>query len=319
MTLAFLILSAPVFADVSFIYINGSNNNDEKMKTWYENGVQKLHPVLKKKFEHNSAIKHYYSSLGGLKIKDEPVVFFWGDKSERDLAFVKSQLDVSKAISSSGAYIARSLIAQYLHDAIWVQKTHNMLPILEELNEKITKTKEKIESIHLKNEAKLNDSLQLITDNLKRLLLNDIGADKDLKKIKDIKINFEKNRLFIDERTNFAASTMGYIKNCFAIGLWEASVENSTFKLPRFMLLDNLEDKGIEDDRICNIQNSINDFCENSAVSCQIIISASVLNSKFINTDKVIGRYYYDEVLTGKTLNFKSKVYLSDIVNSRHN
>ena len=171
----------------------------------------------------------------------------------------------------------------------------------------------------LKNEAKLNDSLQLITDNLKRLLLNDIGADKDLKKIKDIKINFEKNRLFIDERTNFAASTMGYIKNCFAIGLWEASVENSTFKLPRFMLLDNLEDKGIEDDRICNIQNSINDFCENSAVSCQIIISASVLNSKFINTDKVIGQYYYDEVLTGKTLNFKSKVYLSDIVNSRHN
>lgn len=137
LTLAFLILSAPVFADVSFIYINGSNNNDEKMKTWYENGVQKLHPVLKKKFEHNSAIKHYYSSLGGLKIKDEPVVFFWGDKSERDLAFVKSQLDVSKAISSSGAYIARSLIAQYLHDAIWVQKAHNMLPILEELNQKI--------------------------------------------------------------------------------------------------------------------------------------------------------------------------------------
>lgn len=189
----------------------------------------------------------------------------------------------------------------------------------EELNEKITKIKEKIESIHLRNEAKLNDSLRLITDNLKQLLLNDIGADKDLKKIKDIKINFEKNRLFIDERTNFAASTMGYIKNCFSIGLWEASVENSTFKLPRFMLLDNLEDKGIEDDRIYNIQDSINDFCEKSTVPCQIIISASVLNSKFINTNKVIGQYYYDEVLTGKTLNFKSKVYLSDIVNSEYN
>ncbi len=137
LTLAVLALTAPVFADVSFIYINGSNNNDEKMKTWYEKGVQKLHPVLKKKFEHNSDIKNYYSALGGLKIKEEPVIFFWGDKSERDLAFVKSQLDVSKAISSSGAYIARSLIAQYLHDAIWVQKSHNMLPILEELNEKV--------------------------------------------------------------------------------------------------------------------------------------------------------------------------------------
>ena len=36
--------------NVSFIYINGSNNNDEKMKNWYEEGVRKLHPVLRKKF-----------------------------------------------------------------------------------------------------------------------------------------------------------------------------------------------------------------------------------------------------------------------------
>ena len=63
-----LLFFAPAFAvnDVSFIYINGSNNNDEKMKNWYEEGVRKLHPVLRKKFEKNSAIKKYYSSLGGL-------------------------------------------------------------------------------------------------------------------------------------------------------------------------------------------------------------------------------------------------------------
>ncbi len=121
--------------NVSFIYINGSNNNDEKMQKWYEDGVQKLHPVLRKKFSKNSAIKKYYSSNGGLNVKEEPIIFFWGDKSKNDLDFVKAQLDVSKAISSTGAYLVRSLIAQYMHDAIWVQKTHNMLPILDELNE----------------------------------------------------------------------------------------------------------------------------------------------------------------------------------------
>ena len=125
-------------SELSFIYINGSNNNDEKMKNWYENGVHKLHPILRKKFIKNSAIKNYYKSLGsGVRIKEEPVIFFWGDKSKTDLDYVKSQLDLSKAISSSGAYFARSLIAQYLHDAIWVQKTHNMLPILDELNSTI--------------------------------------------------------------------------------------------------------------------------------------------------------------------------------------
>jgi len=129
-------------SNLSFIYINGSNNNDEKMKNWYETGVHKLHPVLKKKLIKNRNIKNYYSQLGGLNVKDEPIIFFWGDKSKTDLDFVKRQLDISKAISSSGAYIARSLIAQYLHDAIWVQKTHNMLPILEDLNNTIKKEAE---------------------------------------------------------------------------------------------------------------------------------------------------------------------------------
>lgn len=128
--------------NLSFVYINGSNNNDEKMKNWYETGVQKLHPVLKKKFIKNRTLKNYYSQLGGLNIKDEPIIFFWGNKSKADLDFVKKQINLSKAISSSGAYIARSLIAQYMHDAIWVQKTHNMLPILDELNDVVKKEAE---------------------------------------------------------------------------------------------------------------------------------------------------------------------------------
>lgn len=128
--------------NLSFIYINGSNNNDEKMKNWYEKGVKKLHPVLKKKFIKNHSIKNYYSQLGGLNIKDEPVIFFWGDKSKKDLDFVKQQLNLSKAISSSGAFIARNLLTQYLHDAIWIQKTHNMLPILDELNDVVKKEAE---------------------------------------------------------------------------------------------------------------------------------------------------------------------------------
>lgn len=125
--------------DVSFIYINGSNNNDIKMKNWYENGVHKLHPLLRKKFLNNKTIKKYYSNIGGLNIKEEPVIFFWGYNSKNDLNFVKGQLEISKMVSSSGAYLVRSLITQYMHDAIWVQKPHNMKPILDDLNDMIIK------------------------------------------------------------------------------------------------------------------------------------------------------------------------------------
>lgn len=141
LVLLILLLGLNCFAadNLSFIYINGSNNNDIKMKNWYEKGVRKLHPVLRKKFLKNRSIKKYYSKLGGLNIKEEPIIFFWGYNSRDDLNFVKSQLEISKMVSSSGAYLVRNLITEFLHDAIWVQKPHNMQPILNELNEEVKK------------------------------------------------------------------------------------------------------------------------------------------------------------------------------------
>ena len=142
--LVFIFCTSSFGADnVSFVYINGSNNNDEKMANWYEKGVKKLHPVLRKKFLKNRAIKKYYSQFGGLTINEEPVIFFWGYDSKNDLDFVKSQLEISKMVSSSGAYIVRNMITKFLHDAIWVQKPHNMKPILDDLNTQVLKESQK--------------------------------------------------------------------------------------------------------------------------------------------------------------------------------
>lgn len=143
--LGLIILQNVCFAqtNVSFVYINGSNNNDAKMKNWYINGVGKLHPVMKKKFEKNKEIKKVFSDKPQYKINDNPVIFFWGDKSKKDLEFVQEQLDITKAFSPTIAYKVRSMLTAYLHDAIWVQKTHNMLPILDDLNETVKQEAEK--------------------------------------------------------------------------------------------------------------------------------------------------------------------------------
>lgn len=131
----------PVVAEeqnLTFLYINGSNNNDSKMKDWYIKGVNKLHPVIKRKFEKNSAVKKWTKD-NKLVIDDEPQIFFWGYDSKTDLDFVKDRLNISKAFSSTLAYEIRSLLTQFMHDAIWVQKTHNMLPLLDSLNDEVKK------------------------------------------------------------------------------------------------------------------------------------------------------------------------------------
>lgn len=134
--------------NLTFIYINGSNNNDAKMKDWYIKGVNKLHPVMKEKFEKNSTIKKW-AQKNKLTIEETPQIFFWGYNSKTDLDFVKDRLNISKAYSSTLAYEVRSLLTQFLHDAIWVQKTHNMLPIIDALNDDVKKQAEKNQNVIL--------------------------------------------------------------------------------------------------------------------------------------------------------------------------
>lgn len=143
--LGLVILQNVCFAqtNVSFVYINGSNNNDAKMRNWYISGVHKLHPIMKKKFEKNKEIRKVFMNKPQYEINQEPVIFFWGDKSKRDLEFVQEQLDITKALSPTIAYKVRYMLTAYLHDAIWVQKSHNMLPILDDLNETVKQEAEK--------------------------------------------------------------------------------------------------------------------------------------------------------------------------------
>lgn len=129
--------------NISFVYINGSNNNDEKMQNWFEKGVHKLHPKMRESFVKNKEAYNLFLKDGQYSINEEPVIFFWGDKSKTDLKFVEQQLDISKAFSPTIAYGVRSLIAGFLHDAIWVQKSHHMLPIIDELNNMVKAEAEK--------------------------------------------------------------------------------------------------------------------------------------------------------------------------------
>ena len=90
--------------NISFVYINGSNNNDEKMKNWFEKGVHKLHPKMRESFVKNKEAYNLFLKDGQYSINEEPVIFLWGDKSKTDLEFVEQQLDISKAFSPTIAF-----------------------------------------------------------------------------------------------------------------------------------------------------------------------------------------------------------------------
>ena len=80
--------------NVSFVYINGSNNNNEKMHKWFVKGIDKFHPVLKKRMEHDKYVSKHFLKDNDLIIEENPSIFFWGYKSQTDLMFMKEKANL---------------------------------------------------------------------------------------------------------------------------------------------------------------------------------------------------------------------------------
>ena len=85
---------------------------------------------------------------------------------------------------------------------------------------------------------------------------------------------------------------MVYLRNSFLVGFWKSSLEEKTFRFPRFLMMDTIEDKGMEPARSHNFQNLLLEISESCDIDHQIIIATSMISPDLENTDRVVGRYY---------------------------
>lgn len=132
---------------VTFIYINGSNNlaynNRLKFKTAFIDDVNKLHPEIKKRFEQDKLINEVFLKNGKYHINPEPITFYWGDRSLKVVESLDRDLKSASKYSPKIAHQARSIFAHCLHDAVWVQKHHNMKSVIDDLHKVVSAETEK--------------------------------------------------------------------------------------------------------------------------------------------------------------------------------
>lgn len=122
---------------IAFIYINGSNNNTPKMKQWFYAGIKKFHPILRKRILNSEFMQRYFLENSTYTVAQYPQIFFWGDKSSIEIKTLQKDLQYTKSQSPKLAQLIRSVFTACMHDAIWVQKDHNMHDVVEELHQQI--------------------------------------------------------------------------------------------------------------------------------------------------------------------------------------
>lgn len=95
-----------------------------------------------------------------------------------------------------------------------------------------------------------------IRDNGLYLLKNDQARQDEFGSATSLTLDYAQNIIYLDDgHTKLSASSSFYLKMAARFAFFLASVQVDSMMYPRFFLSDNMEDKGMEENRSRNFQN----------------------------------------------------------------
>jgi hypothetical protein len=215
------------------------------------------------------------------------------EQQNRDeLIFIKGNL--SKEVE----YLNKELIFQ--------ERLKEDVRILGNLKSEISDLEMQINTKRERLNKNYNDAMNLIKKNAIEFIKNDMPRDlpNDDISLSGLNIDFEKNNTFsINRRYNFAASSMAYLKNSIMFAFFFASLKLNSMNYPRFIICDNIEDKGMEAERSHNFQLCLFEKSQQfDQVDHQMIITTSMIEPSLNKDEICIGEYYTNE---SKSLKFE--------------
>ena len=134
------------------------------------------------------------------------------------------------------------------------------------------------------------------------ILQADLRRQAEFMTAKTVEFDFRNDSISVDGLRNFAESSNVYLKNAAILGLFLAAGEDSMFFHPRFLLIDNVEDKGMEEERSHLFQQIIVERVTELDRPYQVIFTTSMMNPKLELEEYTVGPAYTSDE---KTLTFE--------------
>ena len=136
-------------------------------------------------------------------------------------------------------------------------------------------------------------------------LNNDLMRQKDFKEAKEFSIDYRNNIAFIsDKDAKYSASSNFYLKVAARFSLFFASLDLDKMRYPRFIFCDNMEDKGIEQDRAQKFQKNIIAQAETyDKKNYQMIYTTSFITEELNNSPYCVGEFYTESAPSLKNVN----------------
>ena len=174
--------------------------------------------------------------------------------------------------------------------------------LIQQLKTEIVELESKISqlqlSITLKEEEqkfKKETAMKDIERKSTQLLKKDLDRQDEFKNPHAVQIDFYDDSFSLDNNFNFSASSNILLKNTIRFAIMLSSTNVPFMRYPKFILCDNMEDKGMEKERTQNFQKVIVDWSSTINESHQIIFTTSMIAEELDNDSYCIGPKYNRE------------------------
>lgn len=162
----------------------------------------------------------------------------------------------------------------------------------DQLNDRIGQVRSENEKLKATQERQLIRAKTLIADEVRDLLVHDLRRQDSFENPRNIQFDFASNTINVDGHTYFSASSRVILKSSFFLGFFAAATRDLSFRHPRFVMIDTIEDKGMEPERSHNFQNQILRKSQEANVEHQMIYATAMISPDLDDEEFHIGRFY---------------------------
>lgn len=150
----------------------------------------------------------------------------------------------------------------------------------------------RIDSMIHEQEVRKAQITEAITATLSRLLRDDLPRQKEFSEAKNVTFNFSDNTVSVNGSTQFSESSTVVLRHLFHLALLTAATQFEFMRMPRFLMLDGIEDGGMELERSHHLQEIIVNECAKFECDFQLIFATSQIAPALEVEKFVVGRSF---------------------------
>lgn len=194
---------------------------------------------------------------------------------EQQQASVVSVTQAELAEVQSRIGFLRSELERLRRDQAIIQRLQALRNRRDELNVTITQLKEEIDALRSGSNTRVSNAFARVSSETIAFLRADMERQEGFRESESVEVDYRLNRFRLSSENSLSASSTAYMRNAVFLGELFAACSMPSMRHLRLLMLENLEDKGMEPNRYYQFHRTIVERANSLDGDWQILIATA--------------------------------------------